>query len=52
MQKNFTLTTKQKNFNSLQAKPKESSINFIKQFARVCTMQKLANPELGLFIMN
>ena len=52
MQKNFTLTTKQKTFNSSQPKPKESSINFIKQFTRVCTMQKMANPELGIFIMN
>jgi hypothetical protein len=51
MNKNFTLTNK---LNSLKSQPgpKESSINFIKQFARACSIKKMNSPELGIFVMN
>lgn len=52
MHKNFTLTQSKTVNNSGNVKPKESTINFIKQFARVCVMKKMAQPELGVFILN
>lgn len=52
MQKNFTLTKIKNVSNKNNVTPKESTINFIKQFARVCTMSKLSQQELGVFIMN
>lgn len=51
MQKNITLTSKNVN-QRLKMTPKESTINFIKQFARVCTMKKMTQQELGMFILN
>lgn len=52
MHKNFTLTKSQIVSNSETKKPKESTINFIKQFARVCAMRKMTQTELGMFILN
>lgn len=52
MQKNFTLTKNQIVKSSSKVTPKESTINFIKQFARVCTMKRMNQPELGVFILN
>ncbi len=50
MQKNFTLNKSLTVNNSI--KPKESTINFIKQFARVCKMKQMTQRELGIFILN
>lgn len=52
MQKNFTLNKSLTVNNSIKIKPKESTINFIKQFARVCKMKQMAQTELGIFILN
>lgn len=52
MHKNFTLTKFQVVSNSEKKNPKESTINFIKQFARVCAVRKTTQPELGFFILN
>lgn len=52
MHKNFTLTNKLNSLKSKTTGPKECSINFIKQFARVCSAKKMNCPELSVFIMN
>ena len=52
MQKNFTLTKQKSVNNSVRTMPKESTVNFIKQFARVCKFRTMAQPELGMFILN
>ena len=52
MQKNFTLNKSLTVNNSIKIKPKESTINFIKQFARVCKMKQMTQTELGIFILN
>ena len=51
MHKNFTLT-KSQTLNSESIRPKDATINFIKQFARVCTIRKMEQKELGMFILN
>ncbi len=52
MHKNFTLSKFQFVDNSEKKSPKETTVNFIKQFARVCVMKKMTQSELGMFILN
>lgn len=52
MHKNFTLTKSQVLESSVKIAPKQVTINFIKQFARACKSRKMAQPELGIFILN
>ena len=52
MQKNFTLTKTNNENDSQASEPKQSSVNFIKQFARVCSMKKMSHSDLGVFILN
>ncbi len=50
MEKNFTLITTSTKRTRIE--PKASTVNFIKQFARVCAVRKMMHAELGMFIMN
>lgn len=52
MHKNFTLNKPQVVDSSIQAKPKDSTVSFIKQFARVYKIKQIAHAELGVFILN
>lgn len=52
MHKNFTLNKPLVVDRSLQVKPKESTVSFIKQFARVCKIKQMTQVELGVFILN
>lgn len=52
MQKNFTLSKSENVSQKGLIAPKESTVNFIKQFARVCKMKKMSQAELGMFILN
>ncbi len=52
MQKNFTLKNTKNSINSQERGPKQTTINFIKQFARVCTMKQMSHKEFGAFVMN
>ncbi len=52
MHKNFTLNKPQEVDRSLQVKPKESTVSFIKQFARVYKIKQMTQAELGVFILN
>lgn len=45
-------TNNQQSIDSSKKKPKESTVAFIKQFARVCKIKKMVQPELGLFVLN
>lgn len=51
MEKNFTLT-QPTSMKKVKIEPKASTVNFIKQFARVCAFRKMMHAELGVFIMN
>lgn len=52
MHKNFTLNKPQEVDRSLQVKPKESTVSFIKQFARVYKIKQMTQAELGVFRLN
>lgn len=54
MEEIFTTQALQSNFNgnSDRLSPRKTTINFIKQFARVYTFTRTSNAELGNFIVN
>lgn len=52
MQKNFTLSNLKNASSKSKVGPKESTVSFIKQFARICKMKQLPQPELSVFVLN